>query len=371
MTVRENLNLPDDQTTILAPIYVGMKQRFLLNWVRDHSTMKTNAVKGRNLAREIIGDFYNTRKTSESGKGQYGYAFPSISSLVQITQWGETSVKKDIKQMRDSGEWLIVSGFGGRPFSAGNKRTERTMGQNNRYFPLIPWDQMPQGMTVIFEEQIIDKKYAVLPEWATPATYETWLATGEVVSGEVAEITDTQATSETIVLDHAPVEVHYLTNADLDELPPIEAYEPPRDEDDEETEDEVAPAPEASPVAVVVAPALPESLTTLLSEDELQEMATASTREIEAVVVRVQEIESQGASLALTLQNSRSRQATNGPRTLPLARWLPAFGLRFPRRPENTANMGAFAGIATEDSFAASQMKPQYESSYSQDEVGF
>lgn len=375
MTTHQDLNLQDDEATILVPVYIGMKQRFLLNWIRDHSSMKSDAKNGRNIAREVVGDFYRTRNSVESGRGQFGYAFPSIENLVNITQHGKTTVKRGIKQMRESGEWLIVSGYGGRAYSATNQRTERIKGQNNRYFPLIPWDQMPQGMTVIFEEQVVDKKYATLPEWATPAAYEAWLTTGEMFSGEPVESLDSESANETVSVDHTPVEVHYLSNEDLDDLPPIEAYEPPRDEDEDDEESdymaaptpETAPAPETAPVAVEVAtasPVLPESLSSLLSETELREMATATAREVEGIVARVAEIEAQGASVALTLEYSRSRQARNGERSIPMARWLPAFGLRFPRRPETTKNMGSHAGMATESSFVEHQMSSSIEKDY-------
>lgn len=96
---------------------VGRSSWDVEKWVREHSKLRGYDF----LVSLTIASMHNQRK---------GYAFPTMERLVKESRTSESTIKRAIKHMRDSGEWIILSGSGGPERDSG-QFTARA----NRYYP--------------------------------------------------------------------------------------------------------------------------------------------------------------------------------------------------------------------------------------------
>lgn len=95
---------------------VGCTSWDVEGWVRKNSTLTGTAF----LVALTAASLHSRRR---------GYAFPSIEHLAACSRVSTKTVQRAIEQMRDSGEWIIVTGRGGT--QSNNFATARA----NRYYP--------------------------------------------------------------------------------------------------------------------------------------------------------------------------------------------------------------------------------------------
>lgn len=62
---------------------------------------------------------------------KYGYAFPSLDKIAESARISIKTAQRGVEEMKQSGEWNIISGRGGRIGSNGEKKYNRA----NRYHP--------------------------------------------------------------------------------------------------------------------------------------------------------------------------------------------------------------------------------------------
>lgn len=85
-------------------------------WVRSNSELKGTAF----LVALTVASFHSARR---------GYAFPSIKLIAQASRVSITTVQRALEQMRETGEWEIDTGRGGK--NSHNYAGARA----NRYYP--------------------------------------------------------------------------------------------------------------------------------------------------------------------------------------------------------------------------------------------
>lgn len=95
---------------------VGVASWDVEKWVRKNSRLL-----GSNFLVSLTVAFFHSR--------QRGYAFPTIETLASAARVSEKTAKRAIREMKDSGEWIVVSGRGG-PDAPGF-----VSARANRYYP--------------------------------------------------------------------------------------------------------------------------------------------------------------------------------------------------------------------------------------------
>lgn len=128
-----------EPTTYSVPLYEGLTQAALINWITDHSALPISA---RYMATVIAWTYYR--------EGQQ--AFPSIEALADKMRMSVRNVNYLIANLRDSGEWIVVPGHGNR---RNQERTVRDDIASNLYYPVIPADQLPDGVTLVSTLEIV------------------------------------------------------------------------------------------------------------------------------------------------------------------------------------------------------------------------
>lgn len=360
------------ETTILVPVYEKITQRDILNYFRDHSvlTLKNKGANGRHVSREILHESYRPYSTDKSGKGSWGYGYPSSEYLQMLTGRGDSYVKDGIKDMKTSGEWIVISGFGGRSL-AGPGFSSRTFSRNNRYYPILPWAALPEKTIVHWKRETINRKknetVSVIPDWATPEGYaafllerdgvapESFVVIGEDASGEerlesdLYEVTPTAVAESPVVVPEAPVAAPEPVDSRTDEEPAVQAAE-------------AAPQPVKTSVVPPVVTAtredldLPAALLDALTPAERVEITSTPSYDLALLQARLRQIAGTGADIAETVRVARSNQ--KGARTMHIGTWLHRFALKFPK---TVQNHGSNAGMISTNDFVQSQMHTKAE----------
>lgn len=140
-------------------------------WVRRHSTLTGYDF----LVALTVASFHNPR---------YGYAFPSISLLEKTARVSNSTVKRAIQSMKDSDEWIVVSGRGGPEGSHYSSQYRA-----NRYYPtmklagLVSSDDSQTNMDeLLVYEQELNDALAVTPVRSSQDRFnlrEVWLGLPE------------------------------------------------------------------------------------------------------------------------------------------------------------------------------------------------
>lgn len=151
----------------------------LTEWIAKNSILRGNA----KLVAMQVASYYNPK---------LGYSYPTYTDLINKTGLGYGTVSRAIKEMKLSGEWIVIS-------AAWSQESRHT---NNRYYYI--------GAT---EERVIMPHLSYKPEtFGKPEEAEEFEATGEV-----AEIESTEETEDTT----------NESNLDIDERPPNRSYTKP------------------------------------------------------------------------------------------------------------------------------------------------
>lgn len=113
------------------PTYEGLTGFHLARWIKDHSTLSPSA---RWVANLLAIHYYNAER---------GVAFPSTPTLSEDTGLALATIKRAIKELVSSGEWVVVPGNGNRRSITRDYMSEVT---TNLYAPVLG-DRLPSGVT--------------------------------------------------------------------------------------------------------------------------------------------------------------------------------------------------------------------------------
>lgn len=154
--------------TYLLPTYEGLDGFTLARWIKDHSTLSPSA---RYTATMLAIHYYNAER---------GVSFPSLTTLVEATGLGISTIQRALKELVSSGEWVVVPGNGNR-----RSITRDYMGDvpNNLYAPVLG-DRLPRDVTMTGTRTVTVTRTPVehveeQEQQAAPEAHEAFLAAAE------------------------------------------------------------------------------------------------------------------------------------------------------------------------------------------------
>lgn len=158
----------NEETTYLLPTYEGLTGFHIARWIKDYSTLSPSA---RFIASTLAVHYYNAER---------GVAFPSTPTLSEDTGLALATVKRAIKELAASGEWIVVTGT-----SHKQSITRDYMGEvpNNLYAPVLG-DRLPSGVTETGTRTVTVTRTPVehveeQEQQAAPEAHEAFLAAAE------------------------------------------------------------------------------------------------------------------------------------------------------------------------------------------------
>lgn len=113
--------------TFTVQCYRGLDPITLMKWIVEHSQVSSTA---QHLAMILAFGYYRTD----------GAAFPSADQLAKDMNASVRTVRRAIKELRESGEWVVIPGRGSR---SNIKRSHYNQYPSSLYYPQPPASQLP------------------------------------------------------------------------------------------------------------------------------------------------------------------------------------------------------------------------------------
>lgn len=125
-----------------VPVYEGLTAMTLLRWTMEHTEAKGAT---RNI--ECVIAMLHAKPEDEITDGIH----VTQGELARKARVSPATVKNAVRWMRESPTWVVIPGTGGRPAA---EVTPGDDGRSNAYYPVIPRDQLPEGVRLVAERMI-------------------------------------------------------------------------------------------------------------------------------------------------------------------------------------------------------------------------